>query len=640
MESSRPINIKENRAVYNSFYSPTYGREKIIQYLESLFQNYKDNYQSNNKDEDKKKNLTPDQMVIKLAQLPSYVLIFFLVEIKLMQKEEGCFEYYKREEECIPAFFEASGPNFSNLENLKADEDSIKSLHKTNTDPKKVKMSEISPEDSGNYRKDKENITLDLENLSVKGLAHLLNLIEIGPLSTMRIGAGNALNSIKSKLKENEDFCRVLTLIKKANVEDETEFSHLIDEIKNIDKSEDILGYFENVRNFLESYLKDMNEQLAQLNDEEGEDRREILYQISQVKQIHLLMDKNQNNLKQIILLLNKIEIESKIFESITDYYENQWEDCKSYLISQDSIAQLRDTHHVYSNEELADKLLKEWEDNQEIFFMNFVAPEKIDATMKQLFDECDRQMEEFKKEKEPDFEKRIEFMAKYTQLFLLVHPFADANNRTLINQRANRYLIQLGLPLAFYYNPFVFYGHSIPEICEVMKLSCANFLAILECLEKGNDKFDFLKSGLTEEDLARMDEFVKPFRDFVQKTYGVPIEVTQFDDYVAEWLTLTRIVADSFTHFLTEAAEKIKPDSSRLFSSDPIETMEKNLAVDFEEFEQCGSSEKTLQLAREKLAFYEGQQSQLKNLYSNMIPVLEEKKAKLSSHQPRTSHM
>ncbi|RDI48755.1 hypothetical protein [Aquicella lusitana] len=182
----------ENDEVYNTFLLLGEDREAALNYLYDLY-----NIKS------KEKPLSIKDQLKELAQLSDPLLLYLVVEIQLVRKENGCFKFEKREPGCIEAEFQAFAEAFKMI--LEASSNQLKELdeedaflpashslfqmlHKIVTDTKKVKMETVKAETSGKYRSNNEEcLVLPTNEVSDGGVAHLVELIQNKKIQTIML---------------------------------------------------------------------------------------------------------------------------------------------------------------------------------------------------------------------------------------------------------------------------------------------------------------------------------------------------------------------------------------------------------------------------------------------------------------------
>ncbi|RDI48756.1 hypothetical protein [Aquicella lusitana] len=207
--------------------------------------------------------------------------------------------------------------------------------------------------------------------------------------------------------------------------------------------------------------------------------------------------------------------------------------------------------------------------------------------------------------------DERYTFLYEHLQLFLLIHPFIDANNRVFLNTLTPLWHIMLKLPdMPLFYNPFVFYGHTIPEIVATAKLSTANMMAIKEYSNmRKSSYFNFLDQTLTEDQLTLLAQWVMPFRKLMNKVL------------LQEWID---VIEKNITSKLSAPAS-VSP--TVLFG--PISPEQIALGNDLAQMKQCQGVPELSQFLETKAQEYQSIHSRIANLYNGILAEMKMKNQK-----------
>lgn len=246
-------------------------------------------------------------------------------------------------------------------------------------------------------------------------------------------------------------------------------------------------------------------------------------------------------------------------------------------MISANTIQSFMENFQVNNVTDLAKKIKKNIDMNKSAIGLNFPSEMKVEFLMQKTINDFNNSIPDLKT-KDPD--EKLKHIFYFIQRFLLIHPFTDANNRVFVNELANRLLLQNGFDFTVYFDPFIFYGHSLDEVVAIVKLAIGNYLSL-------HDKDHDFEIHLNIENLddPQLFRMVAPLRNFLSISH-------------LERGTLTAFIEDSFKNFIKQKSSKV----SNFFKS---KTLDKQLKNDLTEIKAMSFVNDVSVYLHKKMNFY-----------------------------------
>lgn len=553
---------RENKDIFNTYTNE--NEEAAFQYLTGLYEKYLQG-----------RPITIEDTIALLSKTPDYLLVYLMVEIKKMISEKGCFKFAEREHNCLIAFFKAFSTMLNDVYqksqteevDLYLSESLVKQLHKICTDKDMVAMEQIEKDESGEYRK-KGNalIALDFTQVSTDGLLQLIQFITQGPLTSMIIGRKEdydefeRLRQMKSNFKDAAEIINGIDIIDLANPKAISDSINQLDLFQTISE-EEIPNYFTaiefNAFNRIINAIDDLiivNCESEEQSDDEQESKaveqklsEEELGQLKKIKKgfKNAAKSKDLTDIFQAIKNAKQNSTSKKILEAIAkdmnqlieeiQKEENNFRD--THLICNTSLNNIINNYQATSTNQLAAKLKDELIQEKGKFVIQFPDPKDIESLMTNQIKYYNNHVHAMV---DKTLDEKIHFFCQHLQLCLLIHPFADGNNRVFLNVMDNCLGLLFGVPLKIHFDPFAPYAHSLEEFIDSTKLACANFLALHDYINTKNDKFfkfAHLDKDFSQEQRILLEAFVAPLNSFFQKLEALE-QIKIIDGYFQSYLS------------------------------------------------------------------------------------------------------
>lgn len=567
--------FKGNTHVFNTFPS-NLEPHILFDYLAALYKTESKNPQSLPK------------TLKNLALLPDYLLMYLMVEIELMTKENGCFAYANRQPGSLTACFEAltyvSRLALNDPSSAYPSKQLFTTIHGMLSDINKVKIPNLQQRDSGQYRTNNdEALSISIQDVSVNGIHYLLSLMKT-TFKTMGIAGDRDIMDVKrdeAKILELQQIIRLLKYIQTNRPQTQELITNINSILNHSHQPIELQKLFERNK-FKYIFVNEVCEcfpesEEAEQDDEheDGKDAADDEFTILVTQLNSIASDDWQSFIPYINDLLGKdygVQILNntiKRFEEKIEQIEMELPSKRKYIISDDTMSAAKSYYHARTDDEMVDAFLNRLHQTGQGLNIQFIKQTEFNELLQNISWEFESNFPSMVGR--PD-EEKFTFLYKHIQLLLLVHPFVEANNRTFVNVLGLVWHAMLELPgLPVYYNPFVFYAHSPDEVIEAVKLSCANFIAMLEAV-KNNDHqhFNSLLQTFTDVQNNQMRDYAKPFHDFLSR-FVIEDFILQINRAVEK--NLTEEASVGFFKPLNELRQIAFEDIKKLKTFDKLET-------------------------------------------------------------------